>query len=96
MMDELIKKALAAQWDDVLDVLKSSSPHKYDEFFNVFVCDYHNGECPEDLRNWGMTDEQIELFKWLGSSECRIEYYNKMSDEEMTDEDWFDLKASAW
>ncbi len=92
----MIEKALAENWDEVLEYLKNSKPQVYDSFFDTFICDYKNGEYPDDLKEWGMTETQKELMRWLDSSERRTEYYNSIPEDEMTDYDWADLKASAW
>ena len=90
MMKELIEKAQQNKWDEVFDILENKPPRAYDEFMLEYMAKYNNGNFPD------FDDRLLDSSRWLGSSERRIKYYNSIPEEEMTDADWADLKASAW
>ncbi len=45
-----------------------------------------------DLYN-KMSDDEVEKFKYLGSSERERKYLMSIPEEEMIDQDWMDLKS---
>ena len=92
-MEDLIKLAIEGNWSELFDRLENESPHVFDKVIHNFIINHNNGEFDSKTL---FTPEQYEKYRWLGSSKRRIEYYNKIPDEEMTADDWFDLKASAW
>lgn len=94
-MDELIEKivqlAIENKWDEVFNILEKEPPHVFDRALHEYCI---RTAC--DTFGENLTDGQSERCRWLDSSERRIEYYNSIPEDEMTDEDWADFKASAW
>lgn len=90
MIKELIEKAKLNKWDEVFDVLENEPPRMYDTFMREYILKHNNGEYPD------FDDRLQERSRWLDSSERRTEYYNNIPEDEMTDEDWDDFKASVW
>ncbi len=91
MKDKIIQLAIQKKWDEVFELLEKEPPRAFDECMREYCIRTECDDFGDDF-----TEEQHKKYKWLDSSERRIEYYNKLSDEEMTAEDWKDLKASAW
>ena len=91
MRSRIIQLALERQWTEVFNLLEKEPPRIFDEVIHEYITRTRCDDFGDDF-----TDEQREKYRWLGSSERRIECYNKISDEEMTAEDWADLRSSAW
>lgn len=91
-MDKLIELAVNQEWDKLFDILEKESPRLFDEVMHNFITKQNKGNFdPDEL----FTKEQKERYRWLESSNRRVEYYNTLSDEDMTDDDWADFKASV-
>lgn len=90
-MNELIEMALSGRYDEMLDILEKMPPRMLDRFCNLFCKDGH--DVYYDLEEH-FTDKQLEKFKWLASTERAREYLMAIPDEKMTDQDWFDLRAT--
>ncbi|MBE5851175.1 MAG: hypothetical protein E7298_13750 [Lachnospiraceae bacterium] len=92
MLDTMMELAKNHEWDDLFDILEKHSPHVFDWVMHTFITKYNKGDFDIDEL---FTKEQAERFRWLESSARRVEYYNTISDEDMTEDDWADFKASV-
>ena len=91
-LDELVKLANAGAYDELLGALEKLPPRMMVRFGRAFAA--QGKDTYDDLIVY-FTDEQRKRLKWLDSSEREREYLMAIPDEEMTDEDWFDLRAQA-
>ena len=87
--DYVVQLLVENRWDDAFDYLEKERPWLLDISLGEF-CRRTGCEGIDDL----MRPEQIQRYKWLESSKRRVDYYMQIPDEEMTDEDWADLRAS--
>ncbi len=92
MLDTIKILAQNHEWDDLFNILEKQSPHVFDWIIHTFITEYNKGKFDIDEL---FTAEQAKRFRWLDSSARRVEYYNTLSDEDMTDDDWADFKASV-
>lgn len=87
----LVDLAASGQYDELMDELEKMPPRMLMRFAHAFA---KTGKDPfEDLVDH-FSEEQRKRFHWLDSSERARKYFSKIPDEEMTKEDWFDLRAT--
>ena len=92
MMDKYVALATNHKWDELFDMLEKESPQVLDDLMDEFITEHNGGEFDEKTL---FTKGQADRFRWLQSSERRVEYYNNKTDDEMSANDWADLKSSA-
>lgn len=90
-IEKLFELADAGSYDELMDALEAMPPRMLMRFAESFEKKGKN--IFEDLID-DFTEAQKERMHWLGSSEREREYLMSIPDEEMTDEDWFDLRAT--
>lgn len=88
-IEAVIKLLEEEKWDDALAIFENIRPWQIDEALGEFV---HRTNY-DDLSDL-MSEDQWYRLKRLCCSERRCEYYMNIPDEEMSDEDWADLRAS--
>ncbi len=83
-----VQMLIENRFDEALDLFEKERPWLMDK-----VLDEYFKNSDEDLFALLATDK-YERLSWLESSKRRVEYYQQISDDDMTDEDWADLRAS--
>ncbi len=90
-MEEIVNLALNKKYDEAFSELEKLPPRAMNEF-----ADRMNAKDEYALDNLYMhlSKEQNEKFHWLSSSRRVTKYILSIPEEEMTDQDWADLRAA--
>lgn len=86
-INELYEKG---EYVKVLEALEKLPPRDFKELFISLVNTY---EDVFEVLNMNLSEEQWKKLLWLDSSEREREYLLSIPEEEMTEQDWNDLRA---
>lgn len=88
---QLYEQAINKNYDLVLNELEKLPPRAINEFAEEFR--KHKKEAGSDFLDQ-LSDEQYDRFRELSSTQRERDYFMSIPDEEMTDQDWADLRAT--
>lgn len=89
--NELYKMTIDRNYKKVLEELEKLPPAMMVEFAEEFK--KHGQNANDDFVDL-LDNEEYKLFKYLESSERKRNYLASISDKEMTEQEWADLKAT--
>lgn len=106
-MDRVLKLAVEKQYDKMMDELENLPPRALyvlaklmiakmgEEYFGDFldIMSGHGVDAGITVEN-EVSEEQVERYKWLNSTKREREYLMSIGEENMTAQDWFDLRAT--
>ena len=101
-IDKIYELAIGKKYDEMMDELEKLPRRAVDVLIRKMIAekgeDYTDKFFYDTMEGFGeendVSIEQLERWKWLNSTQREREYLMSISEEDMTDQDWFDLRAT--
>ena len=102
VIDKIYDLAIGKKYDEMMDELEKLPRRAVDVLIRKMIAekgeDYTDKFFYDTMEGFGeendVSIEQIERWNWLNSSQREREYLMSINEEDMTDQDWSDLRAT--
>lgn len=101
-IDKIYDLAISRKYDEMMDELEKLPRRAVDALIKKMILgkgeDYTDVFFNETMFGYGdkreVSEEQVKRWKWLNSTQREREYLMSINEEDMTDQDWADLRAT--